>query len=53
MASSLISFVLIVAVLTWLVVERFSPDPLLTKLCQLAIFVLAIVLVITKLLPLI
>lgn len=53
MASALFSVVILVAVLiaAWFVVERFSPDPLLTKLCQLVIFVLAVGLVLFKLLP--
>lgn len=35
----------------WYILERFSPDPLLTKICQIIIFVLAILLVIRTLLP--
>ncbi len=53
MAHSIIQVVIIAAILlaAWYVVERFSPDPLLTKLCQIAIFVIAVVVIVMKLLP--
>jgi hypothetical protein len=53
--SPLVEIIIGAAILiaAWYVVERFSPDALLTKLCQIAIFVLALLLVITKLLPMV
>jgi hypothetical protein len=41
-----------VLIIAWLIVERFSPDPLITKIAQIAIFVIALVLVLKLLLPL-
>ena len=51
---SFIHVIIIAACLiaAWYVVERFSPDPLLTKLCQIAIFVIALIVIVTQLLPL-
>ena len=55
MSHPLVQLIIIVAILiaAWFIVERFSPDPLITKLCQILIFVLALVVVVTKLLPLV
>ncbi len=54
MANQFFALIIIVALLigAWFVVERFSPDPLITKLCQIALFIVAIWVVIAKLLPL-
>ena len=54
-SSTLVSLVIIVGVLlvAWYITERFSPDPLLTKIVQIVIFVIALVVVLTKLLPLV
>lgn len=41
-----------VLIIAWLVVQRFSPDPLITKIMQIVIFVIAMVLILTMLLPL-
>lgn len=41
-----------VALCAWFVVERFSPDALLTKIVQVVIFVVVLLVVLTKLLPL-
>lgn len=51
---AIVPIIIIVAVLliAWYVTERFSPDPLLTKIVQIVIFVLALVLIIVKVLPL-
>jgi hypothetical protein len=38
--------------IAWWVNDRFSPDPLITKIVQVVIFIVALVVVITKLLPL-
>jgi len=53
MASGLISLIIIVCVLivAWLVIERFSPDPLVTKIAKIVIFVIALIVILTKLLP--
>jgi uncharacterized membrane protein YwzB len=52
---TLVSLIIAVVVLlvAWWVVERFSPDELITKICKVIIFVLALLLVITKLLPMV
>ena len=39
--------------IAWYCVERFSPDALITKICQILIFILAILLVVAKVLPLV
>ncbi len=53
--SALVSIIIAVAILlvAWFVCERFSPDPLITKIVQIIIFVIALMLVITKLLPMV
>lgn len=53
MTHSLFALIVVVALLiaAWFVVERFSPDPLVTKLCQIGIFLVALYVVIMKLLP--
>lgn len=49
-------FIVIVAVailiVIWFFVERFSPDPLVTKICQVLIFILALYVIVKQLLPL-
>jgi hypothetical protein len=52
--SSLVGVIIAICILivAWLVVQRFSPDPLITKICQIIIFVIALVIVIEKILPL-
>ena len=42
-----------ILIVAWFVVERFSPDPLLTKICQIIIFLIALLLIVQKLLPMI
>ena len=51
---SIIHLIIAVAVLiiAWLVVARFSPDPLITKIAQIVIFIVALVLVFRMVLPL-
>lgn len=44
--------VVAVALIIWYVAERFSPDPLITKIVQIVIFVVVLVVLIMKLLPL-
>lgn len=53
--SPIVQLVIIVCVLiaAWFVIERFSPDPLVTKLCQIGIFILALIVVVTKVLPMV
>lgn len=50
----LIPIIIIVAagIIALLINERFSPDPLVTKIVQWVIYVLMLIMVITKLLPL-
>lgn len=53
MTGLLLEIIIAIAVLivAWLVAERFSPDPLITKIVQIIIFVVALYLIIAKLLP--
>jgi hypothetical protein len=53
--TGLVQLVVAIAVLliAWYVNERFSPDPLITKIVQIAIYVIALLLIIIKLLPLV
>lgn len=55
MVDTLFSLIIIVAVLVviWWVLVRFSPDPLITKIGQVIIFIVALWLIIKKLLPLV
>jgi len=55
MSHQLIQLVVAVAILliAWWCVERFSPDPLITKICQVIIFVLALAVIVTKILPMV
>jgi len=41
-----------VALIIWICAERFSPDPVITKIIQVLIFILVLVVILTKLLPL-
>jgi hypothetical protein len=51
---SFVNIIIAVAVLivAWLIIERFSPDPLITKICQIAIFVIALIMILKLVLPL-
>lgn len=53
MASLLLQVIIVcaIAIAAWWLVERFSPDGLLTKLCKLAIFVGVIAWFIVKIMP--
>ncbi len=55
MANQFVQLIIIACVLiaAWFVIERFSPDPLITKLCQIAIFVIALIVIVMKVLPLV
>lgn len=55
MVDTLLYLIIAVAVLivAWFVIERFSPDPLITKICQIIIFIIALFLIVKKLLPLV
>lgn len=44
--------VVVVGLIAWWIVERFSPDPLVTKIVQVVIFAVVLIVVLTKLLPL-
>ena len=46
-----IIIVIAVALIIWVVTERFSPDPLITKIVQIVLFVVVLVVVIMKLFP--
>ena len=41
-----------VAIIIWSCVERFSPDPLITKIVKVVLFIIVLVVLITKLFPL-
>ena len=49
----LVSLIIAVAVLlvAWWITARFSPDPLITKIVQVVLFVIALLLVIRTVLP--
>jgi hypothetical protein len=51
---NLVNIIIAVAVLlvAWYVTMRFSPDPLITKIVQIIIFVIALILVLKLVLPL-
>jgi hypothetical protein len=51
---SIMNLIIAVAVLiiAWMIIERFSPDPLITKIAQIGIFVVALLLVLKLVLPL-
>lgn len=40
-----------IALIIWVVAERFSPDPLITKIVQIVLFIVVLVVIIAKLLP--
>ena len=40
-----------VALIIWYVAERFSPDPLITKIVQIVLFIVVLVVLLTKLFP--
>lgn len=54
MASGLLSLIVIVAILiiAWIIVERFSPDPTITLIAKIVIFVAALYILLAKMLPL-
>jgi len=41
-----------VAIIIWMVAERFSPDPLITKVVQVVLFIVVLVVLLVKLFPL-
>ena len=51
----LVPIIIVIAagLIIWYVAERFSPDPLITKIVQIVVFVIILVVCLTKLLPLI
>jgi hypothetical protein len=44
--------VLCVLLVAWFITERFSPDPLVTKIVQIILFVIALIVVLRMVLPL-
>lgn len=45
--------VVVVGLIIYWVAERFSPDPLITKIVQCIVFAVVLIVLITKLLPMI
>jgi len=43
--------IVVIGLIIWWVAERFSPDPLITKIVQVIIFAVVLIVIITKLLP--
>lgn len=41
-----------VALIIWVIAERFSPDPLITKVVQIVLFIVVLVVLLLKLVPL-
>lgn len=54
MIGTLINLIIVLAVLlvVWWIAARFSPDPLITKIVQVIIFVIALVVILKMVLPL-
>ncbi len=54
MMGSLVNLIIVLAVLILelLVAESFSPDPLITKIVQIIIFIIALVVILKMILPL-
>lgn len=54
MIGTLINLIIVLCVLivAWMVAVRFSPDPLITKIVQIVIFVIALVVILKMILPL-
>jgi hypothetical protein len=44
--------VVVVGLIIYWVAERFSPDPLITKIVQVVVFAVVLIVIIVKLLPL-
>lgn len=44
--------VVVVGLIIWLVAERFSPDPLITKIVQVVVFAAVLIVLLMKLVPL-
>ena len=42
----------VVALIIWYATERFSPDPLITKIVQVVLFAVVLIVLLTKLFPL-
>ena len=55
MANELVRLVIILAVLiiAWMINDRFSPDPLITKIVQVIIFVIALVVILGLIVPMV
>lgn len=53
LVSALVPIIIIVAValIIWYVAERFSPDPLITKIVQIVLFAVVLVVLLLKLFP--
>ena len=43
---------IVVALIIWWIAERFSPDPLITKIVQIVLFAVVLIVLLTKLFPL-
>ena len=52
--SGLVQLIIAIAVciVAWMCIQRFSPDPLITKIAQIIIFVVVVVIVLKMVLPL-
>jgi len=42
-----------ILIIAWFITERFSPDPLITKIVQVLLFLIALFLIIKLLLPMV
>jgi hypothetical protein len=47
-----IIIVVVVALIIWYAAERFSPDPFITKIVQIIVFAVVLIVLLTKLVPL-
>lgn len=46
-----IIIVVVVALIIWYAVERFSPDPFITKIVKIIVFAVVLIVLLTKLVP--
>ena len=44
--------IVVVALIIWYATERFSPDPFITKIVQIIIFAVVLIVLLTKFVPL-
>ncbi len=43
--------IIVVALIIWYATERFSPDPFITKIVQIVVFAVVLIVLLTKFIP--